>query len=210
MQSIMSNLPDLTVYYSLEQQTVTNLLDIDPWRVTISSKPMYSDIALTNKIGEFIFEATSSSVVDDLDLITRDLYTYSFLFVKNVFVKNESSINCTYNVYITEPSDYGRLPPNSSVIIPITSALGDYMTTTGYGIINTDANTLTRTVNFYFNKIYTASASASASSILVNGKEKIQTATASATSSISEEDAYSIALTTAINIATMLANAVSA
>jgi len=200
----MNNTPDLTVYYSLEQQTVTNLLDVDPWRVTISSKPMYSDIALTNKIGEFIFEATSSSVVNGSDVITSHLYSYSFLFYKNA-----SSINCIYNIEYIATSP-GRLPSNLSLIIPITSALGDYMTTTGYGVIITDANTLIRTVNFYFDKTYTATASASASSILVNGKEKIQTATASATSSVSEEDAYSIALTTATDTATMLANAVSA
>uniref|UniRef100_A0A6C0B935 Uncharacterized protein n=1 Tax=viral metagenome TaxID=1070528 RepID=A0A6C0B935_9ZZZZ len=199
--------PDLTVYYSLEQQTVTNLLDVSPWRVTISSKPIYSDIALTNKIGEFIFEATSNSVVNSSDTVTSHLYSYSFLFYKN-----KSSINCTYNVEYdtTERDDHGRLPLNTIALIQITSALGDYITKTGYSIIITDSNTLTRTVNFYFNKTYTATASASASSILMNGKEKIQTATASATSSVSEEDAYNIALTTATDTATMLANAVSA
>jgi hypothetical protein len=198
--------PDLTFYYSMSPLagTVTNISNTGSDSNVSTSAYIYDTIPpippnVSESIGFMCLTGTKFNV-------TTPSVDYKNITNQSFFLQN-GTITFLQNILSVKDSQgHFIFPPNSVYVYSITSASGGYIGKTGFIKITTDEYK-NRKIEVYFTKTYTATASASASATRQSGETIIQSATASATSTVSEEDAYQIALVNASGLANALANA---
>jgi len=197
MTIILSN-PDITVYYSsshsagavfTQSQNGPNLIQslISPLYTIIPPSPPNLNIS----VGSVCVNGT----IFDINNTTKhyDTITLSILYLQNGSISYKPLMLCIKD-NIT--NDYLFLP-NSVNVFEIISGTGEYLNCKGFVEFIIDSENINRKLNIYFLKTYSATASASATKLDKFGNTITISETASATSSVSAEDAYKIALTTA-------------
>jgi hypothetical protein len=185
---------DITVYYSTLKiaGAVFSTLPNGPNIIQDLVSPLYTTIPpippnLNNSVGSVCVTGT----IFDINNTTGyyDTNPSAVLYLKSGTITYSPVILC-----VNKNNDYIFLP-NSTNLFKIVSGTGDYLNKQGFVEIITDTENVNRQVNVYFLKTYSATASATATTIDCNGKNVTFTETASATSTISSEDAQQIAKT---------------
>jgi hypothetical protein len=139
------SIPDLTYYYSVSSSkiTYTNTLLGDSSILSTFTGPLFSDINLTQLIGNFTANETIYNINKDLDIYQRSGWFFSYLTNGNLcrFLTQDVTKN-NEGVYITTPGIYKS---------QIASGTGDYLNKNGISEIIYDNDSLIRKVNVYFN-----------------------------------------------------------
>jgi hypothetical protein len=186
---------DLTIYYSVSKDAgaVFASLPVGSNIIQDIISPLYTSIPpvppdLKISVGSICYTTTLFNVNNSTGYF--DTVDSTVLYFKNGTISLNTSI---LHVKQTTTDDY-VFPSNSTNVYEIVSGTGDYLNKKGFIEIITDAANINREVKIYFLKTYSATASASATTIDCNGKTVTFTETASATSTVSAEDAQQIAL----------------
>ena len=95
-------------------------------------------------------------------------------------------------------------PPDTKNVYNIISGTKDYLNYKGFIEIIINSENIIRTINIYFLKTFTATASANATKTDAHGNTVVESVTASASSTVSAENAQQIALTNAQGLANTL------
>jgi hypothetical protein len=187
--------PDLTIYYSVSKDAgaVFATLSIGSNIIQDMISPLYTIIPPVPPD----LKISIGSICDNLTIFDVNNTTGYFDVVDStvLYLKNGSiSLNTSILYTNQKNTNYYVFPSNSTNVYEIVSGTGDYLNKKGFIEIITDAANINREVNIYFLKTYSATASATATTIDCNGKTVTFTETASATSIVSAEDAEKIAL----------------
>ena len=133
--------PDLTFYFSVlhNNNYISNLGNVGVSQITFGT--IYSDINLTEKIGDSIIQKTIST--ND----NNGFYTYAG--TRTYFLPN-GTLNWLDNNIAILNSAGNYVTPQGKYLLQIVSGSGEYLNKTGI-VENIIDETTTRTVNVYFN-----------------------------------------------------------
>jgi len=137
----INSAPDLTFYFSVlhNNNFISNLGNIGVSQITFGT--IYSDIDLTQKIGDSIIQKTISTKNNN------GFYTYAG--TRTYFLPN-GTLNWLDNNISILNSAGNYVTPKGKYLIQIVSGSGEYLNKTGI-VENIIDETTTRTVNVYFN-----------------------------------------------------------
>jgi len=193
-----SSKPDITFYYSVDTELGATFEQqpIGPNIIQYFKAPLYDVIpSVSPNLGTSIGSTTFTTTLFDINNTTGNYDTIEI----GVFYLPNGSITFTPNILFIkdDKTGYYLAPADTTNVYNILSGTDEYLNCKGFIEIITDAANIIRTINIYFLKTFTATASASATKIDCDGNITTVTETASASSLISAEDAQQIAKTVA-------------
>ena len=134
--TISERLPDLKLFYTTEKGTRTLISETDVSRVFLCQRPLFSDIELTNEIGNFVINLEQGTVthVNSYNMLLFGLGGLGFQHTNSKFETPE-----------------GLIPPNTIYSCEIITGNNNFLGATGVVVIVRN-DTLTRTILVYFDK----------------------------------------------------------
>jgi len=197
--------PDLTFYYSIDTAAGAEFEQkpLGPNIIQTFVAPLYTIIPpVPPNLSISIGSTTFVTMLFDVNNTTGHYDTTE----TGIFYLPNGSITFTPNILFIKNNETGNYlaPPDTKNVYNIISGTKDYLNYKGFIEIIINSENIIRTINIYFLKTYSATASASASKTDENGNTIVESVTASASSTVSEEDAEKIAVIHAQGLANTL------